>query len=79
MLKAAHHGSDSSSDNEFIEKVSPQLAIISCGIDNRYGHPAKQTVDKLKNIKAFTYITSNCGQITIKSDGNTFNCKTYYR
>lgn len=79
MLKAAHHGSDSSSDNEFIEKVSPQLAIISCGIDNRYGHPAKQTVDKLKTIKAFTYITSNCGQITIKSDGNTFNCKTYYR
>lgn len=79
MLKAAHHGSDSSSDNEFIEKVSPQLAIISCGIDNRYGHPAKQTVDKLKNIKAFTYITSDCGQITIKSDGNAFNCKTYYR
>ena len=47
ILKTGHHGSDSSSTAEFLDKASPETAIISCGLDNKYGHPHKEVVDRL--------------------------------
>lgn len=48
VLKLGHHGSSTSTSSEFLEKVSPSLALISCGKNNDYGHPHKETISKLK-------------------------------
>jgi len=51
VLKAGHHGSKTSTDPIFVEKVKPTYAIISAGLNNRYGHPHKETVDTLRDTK----------------------------
>ncbi|MBP3543972.1 MAG: DNA internalization-related competence protein ComEC/Rec2, partial [Lachnospiraceae bacterium] len=47
VLKVAHHGSKNSSSEEFLEAVSPQIAVISCGMNNRYGHPHENVIERL--------------------------------
>lgn len=76
VIKFGHHGSSTSSSTEFIKAISPKYGIISCGVDNSYGHPHKETVRLIKeqNIKA--YRTDTQGQITLTSDGNNINIKT---
>ena len=69
VLKVAHHGSKSSSSTEFLKAVSPKIAIISCGKDNDYGHPHKETMEKLNEIKAF-FRTDINGDIKAITDGN---------
>jgi competence protein ComEC len=49
VLKVSHHGSSKSTFQEFIDEVSPQTCIISCGEDNLYGHPHRETLDRLHN------------------------------
>ncbi|MBW6409376.1 ComEC/Rec2 family competence protein [Clostridium weizhouense] len=75
VLKLGHHGSHSSTSQAFLDKVNPKYAIISCGKDNDYGHPHKETMDKLnaKNINVFR--TDLEGTIIATSNGNdiTFN------
>jgi len=77
VLKVGHHGSHSSTTQAFLDKVNPKYAIISCGKDNDYGHPHKETIDKLnaKNINVFR--TDLEGTIIATSNGNdiTFNTK----
>ena len=48
FLKVGHHGSSSSTTSEFIEEVSPDVAVISCGYKNQYGHPQRSTLDTLE-------------------------------
>ena len=71
LLKVGHHGSESSSTKAFLEKVSPNMAIISCGEDNKYGHPNRKTLDSLNTLKIPYYRTDLEGSILIKSDGKT--------
>ena len=66
ILKVAHHGSDSSSSEAFIEKVSPFLAVISVGENNAYGLPSQKVLDRLSNIRVLR--TDINGDITITSD-----------
>ena len=73
VLKVGHHGSNSSTSREFLESVSPDSAIISYGEGNDYGHPHKETVDKLKEFGVDVYYTAKDGQVTLKSDGNSFS------
>ena len=51
ILDVGHHGSKNSTGQEFLEAVSPSAAVIQVGRNNRYGHPAQETLDKLKDIK----------------------------
>lgn len=73
VLKVGHHGSSSSTSDEFLKKVSPKYAVISVGKDNDYGHPHKETMAKLKNSGISVYRTDECGTIVCTSDGNNIN------
>ncbi len=65
LLDVAHHGSKSSSSAEFINEVSPRAAIISAGVNNMYGHPHEQTLQRLTDAGALVYCTSWNGQINV--------------
>ena len=47
ILKVGHHGSDTSSSEEFIDYINPKTAIVSCGKNNKFGHPSKSVVSTL--------------------------------
>ena len=76
VLKFGHHGSSTSSTEEFLNAVSPEYGIISCGVDNKYGHPHKETLEKIKNHNIETYRTDTQGQIQLTSDGKNIVFKT---
>lgn len=69
VLKVGHHGSSTSSGEAFLQAVQPQLALISCGRDNSYGHPHTETLEALAKIQAKVYRTDQLGSIAIISDG----------
>ena len=69
VLKVAHHGSSTSTTKSFLDSVKPKIAVISVGKNNSYGHPTKDTLNKLKESKV--YRTDINGNIVITSDGNT--------
>lgn len=69
VLKAAHHGSRSSGSEEFLQIVRPAAAVISAGRDNRYGHPHRETMERLKKAGCAVYSTQDYGAITILTDG----------
>lgn len=68
LLKVGHHGSRHSSGREFINTVSPEIAIISLAADNEYGYPQKNPVRYLTEVGAGIYRTDQVGTITISSD-----------
>lgn len=70
VLKAAHHGSKNSSCEEFLAEIRPDITIISCGENNRYGHPHPETLDRLEAAGSRICQTWEKGQITLyeKSD-----------
>ncbi|MHC6178947.1 ComEC/Rec2 family competence protein [Clostridium sp. JNZ X4-2] len=70
VLKVGHHGSSSSTSDEFLNKVNPKAAVISCGKNNKYGHPTKKTINKLKKKGIQIYRTDVDGSILLTSDGN---------
>lgn len=69
FLKVAHHGSRNSTFEEFLKAVKPCIALISAGKDNSYGHPHKETLERLKESGAQTLITYEAGAITLRTDG----------
>ena len=71
VLKVAHHGSSTSSSEDFLKQTMPEIAIISCGKNNDYGHPHKEVLKGLKKIDAEVYRTDLLGTILLKSDGKT--------
>nr|WP_300349477.1 ComEC/Rec2 family competence protein [Clostridium sp.] len=71
VLKLGHHGSNSSTSEPFLKAVDPSIAIVSCAKNNKYGHPHKETMTKLKNSKVKVYETFKDGDITITSNGKS--------
>lgn len=65
VLKVAHHGSKTSSTNEFLYKVSPKVSVIGVGQNNKFGHPSENTLENLKLINCEVYRTDRDGEITI--------------
>ena len=76
VLKVGHHGSKTSSIEAFLDEVSPESAVISCGIDNSYGFPHAKTLNNLRARGVDVYRTDNQGTVVAVSDGNqiTWNC-----
>ena len=70
ILKVAHHGSKTSSTQEFIEEVKPKIALIGVGENNKFGHPNDDVIERLVNIGCKIYRTDQIGEITIVVDKN---------
>ena len=76
VIKFGHHGSSTSSSEAFIEAISPKYGIISCGVDNSYGHPHREVLEVINKMNIKTYRTDKQGEITITSDGSNIDIKT---
>ncbi len=75
VLKAGHHGSRTSTGDQFLHFVKPDIAIISAGKDNRYGHPHQEVLDRLKERTITVLSTIDEGTIRFVSDGKTISQK----
>lgn len=71
VLKVAHHGSRHSSKKRFLKVVRPRIAVISCGRRNKYRHPHRAAMRRLRRLNVATYVTARHGHIILRSDGNT--------
>lgn len=71
-----HHGSSTSSTQEFLNKVNPKYVVISCAKDNEYGHPHIETMDRLKAMGVALYRTDDQGTIICYSDGKELSFNT---
>jgi competence protein ComEC len=69
LLKVAHHGSITSTRPEFLARVAPQWAVISCGLHNRYGHPREEVLQALQEAHVRTYQTDTNGITCFRLDG----------
>ncbi len=76
ILKAGHHGSKYSSSTEFLQKVSPEVTILSSGKNNRYGHPHKETMERLEALDIKNYNTAESGTVTVLTNGRKYEIKT---
>jgi competence protein ComEC len=71
VLKAPHHGSATSSSMRFLTALRPQIAIVSCGRGNRFGHPSPAVLARYRHLGAAVYRTDQQGAITVDTDGRT--------
>lgn len=79
VLKVAHHGSRYSTGTEFLKITKPELAIISAGKNNSYGHPHKELLERLDEMESEAVITYESGAITIKTDGKMYMVIEYLK
>lgn len=77
ILKVGHHGSDTSNSEAFLDAISPEYGLISCGYSNKYNHPIKEVMERLKERNVEIYRTDELGSVvlTITSDSVTFSCE----
>lgn len=73
ILKVGHHGSKTSTSKEFLEAVSPDVAVIQSGRKNRYGHPHSEVLERLAAIGAMILRNDLFGDIQFESDGETYS------
>ncbi len=71
ILKAGHHGSETSSTEDFVKAVDPEMVLISNGVGNSYGHPSPRTLKRLERLGIPVRRTDQEGTITINTDGQT--------
>ena len=76
VLKVGHHGSDTSTTYPFLREVMPKYAVISCGVDNKYGHPHEGPLSKLRDADVEVFRTDLQGDILCTSDGTTLTWAT---
>ncbi|NLW22718.1 MAG: MBL fold metallo-hydrolase [Tissierellia bacterium] len=77
VIRVGHHGGSTSSNMEFVEKANPDYAVISVGADNPYGHPHKETLERLREIGTNVMRTDEMGDIIFESDGYKLSIRTF--
>lgn len=78
ILKVAHHGSKNATSVEFLQAVTPQIAIISVGAGNRYGHPTQRVLNDLADVGAKVYRTDECGCLTLWLYDHQWHMQTFF-
>ena len=73
VLKAGHHGSNTSSSQSFIQAVHPEVTVLSYGQDNKYGHPHKEVVERLQAVGSKIYATAEAGTVIVSTDGVNYD------
>ena len=76
ILKVSHHGSKSSSTEEFLQAVTPDISVISVGKNNTYGHPAPEALERLELFSPSIYRTDLDGAVTVITDGKKYEVFT---
>ena len=76
VLKVAHHGSHTSSTEEFLNAAAPLFAIISVGLENSYGHPHRDVLERMAQHGVTVYRTDADGAVTILTDGRRLRIET---
>ena len=71
VLKVGHHGSSSGSSINFLKAVNPEISLISAGIQNKFGHPSAEVIERLKSINSRIHRTDQQGAILLRSDGDS--------
>ena len=69
VLKVAHHGSSTSTQDDFLKTVVPEIALISVG-SNTYGHPSSDTLDRLNQAGSYIHVTKESGALVVETNGN---------
>ncbi len=77
VLKVGHHGSNTSSSESFLNKVTPSYAVISVGKDNSYNHPSSDTINRLRKYTDKIYMTSELGTILLTSNGKNIEITNF--
>ena len=77
VLKVAHHGSKTSSSEEFLRAVKPKCAVICVGYGNNFGHPRAEVLERLENLPTKIYRTDRDGLIKFKTDGKNLRVETF--
>ena len=75
ILKVAHHGSKTSSIEEFIKKVNPRISLVGVGEKNNFGHPSESVLKILQDVKSKIHRTDLCGEIAMETNGNWIKIK----
>jgi competence protein ComEC len=78
VLKVAHHGSHTSSTEAFLSAANPAFAIISVGLDNSYGHPNRDVLERLSEHHAEVWRTDQNGLVTVRTDGTHLTVETHW-
>ena len=77
ILKVPHHGSATSSSQPFLDALRPDIAVISAGRGNPFGHPVPSVLERYRNIGAAIYRTDQDGAVTVETDGTTVRVTTF--
>jgi competence protein ComEC len=77
ILKVPHHGSATSSSQAFLDALRPDVAVISAGRGNPFGHPVASVLERYRNIGAAIYRTDQDGAVTVETDGRTLRVRTF--
>jgi competence protein ComEC len=77
VLKTGHHGSKNSTTQEFLAAVRPQVAVISAGEDNPYGHPNRELLERLEQAGVWILRTAREGAVHVFTDGNSLEISCY--
>lgn len=77
ILKVAHHGSKTSTSEKLLREYMPTVAIVSCGKNNRYGHPNAEVLERIDDVGGSIYRTDEIGAISIKTDGNNLQVQGF--
>ena len=72
IFQAGHHGSDTSNSKDFLNEMSPECIVISCGMQNKHDHPVKSVVDLFKELDLPVYRTDESGNIIMTTDGTEY-------
>ncbi len=73
IFQASHHGSDTGNCEEFLDAMSPETIVISCGMKNKYNHPVKSVIELYEEMKIPVYRTDESGNIVMTTDGKNYS------